>query len=49
MPKKQNVLMDVEGMKLFLNDANYNHYKSLPKPQQEAIKQLMMLKILQNQ
>ena len=47
MPKNKNVLMEIDNMKMFLNDANYNHYKSLPTHQQEAIKQIMILKMLQ--
>jgi len=49
MPENQNVLMDIGGVKIYVNDKNYEHFNSLPKSQQEAVKQLMILKMLQNE
>ncbi len=49
MPEKNNVLMDIGGFKIYINDKNYEHFSSLPKHQQEAVKQLMILKMLKNE
>ncbi len=40
--------MDIGGVKIYLDDKNYKHFKSLPKEQQEAIKQTMMLDMLKD-
>ena len=48
MPKNKNVLMNVEGVDFYINDELFRHYKSLPKMQQEAIKQTMILGMLNN-
>jgi hypothetical protein len=48
MPENNNVLMDIGGFKIYIKDNNYEHFNSLPKSQQEAVKQLMMLKMLKN-
>ena len=47
MPEN-NVLMDIGGIKIYVNDKNYKHFNSLPKSQQEAIKQTMILGMLNN-
>ncbi len=43
----KNVLMNIGGVNIYVNDTNYEHFNSLPKSQQEAIKQMMTLKLLQ--
>ena len=58
MAKNMNVLMDIGGVKIYVNDANYEHFKLLPKErlpsqayareQQEAVKQMMIFKMLQD-
>jgi len=48
MAKNMNVLMDIGGVKIYVNDANYEHFKLLPKDQQEAVKQMMIFKMLQD-
>jgi hypothetical protein len=49
MTKNQNVLMQIGGVNIYVNDTNYEHFNSLPKSQQEAIKQTMILKMLKNE
>jgi hypothetical protein len=44
-----NVLMNIGGVNIYVNDTNYAHFNSLPKSQQEAIKQTMILKMLKNE
>jgi hypothetical protein len=44
--KNKNVLMDIGGVKIYINDANYEHFNLLPKEHQEAIKQTMILGML---
>jgi hypothetical protein len=46
MMEDQNVLMDIGGVQIYLN--NYDHFNSLPQLQQEAIKQTMILEILKD-
>ena len=46
MTENQNVLMDIGGVKIYVNDKNYEHFNSLSKSQQEAIKQTMLLSML---
>ena len=48
MPKNKNVLMNINGVDFHIDDINYKHFKSLPKMQQEAIKQTMILGMLNN-
>jgi hypothetical protein len=48
MPKNNNVLMNVEGVDFYINDRLFKHFNSLPKSQQEAIKQTMILGMLNN-
>jgi hypothetical protein len=48
MPKNKNVLMNIEGVDFYINDSLFKHFKSLPKLQQEAIKQTMILGMLNN-
>jgi hypothetical protein len=48
MPKNNNVLMNVEGVDFYINDSFFKHFNSLPKSQQEAIKQTMILGMLNN-
>jgi len=48
MPKNKNVLMNVEGVDFYINDNLFKHFKSLPKMQQEAVKQMMILGMLNN-
>ena len=48
MPENKNVLMSIEDVDLQLSDDNYKHFQSLPKHQQEAIKQCMILKLLEH-
>ena len=48
MPKNKNVLMNVEGVDSFINDSLFKHLKSLPKMQQEAVKQNMLLGLLKS-
>ena len=48
MPKNKNVLMNVEGVDFYINDELFKHFKSLPKMQQEAVKQMMILGMLNN-
>ena len=48
MTKNQNVLMQIGGVNIYVNDTNYEHFNSLPKSQQEAIKQTMILGMLNN-
>ena len=43
----ENVLMNIGGVNIYVSDKNYTHFNSLPKSQQEAIKQMMTLKLLQ--
>ena len=49
MPENNNVLMQIGGVNIYVNDKNYEHFHSLPKSQQEAVKQLMILKMLKNE
>ena len=49
MPKNKNVLMNVNGVDFHIDDNNCKHFKSLPKMQQEAVKQMMMLGVLKNE
>ena len=44
--KKKNVLMNVEWVDFYINDSLFKHFNSLPKSQQEAIKQTMILGML---
>ena len=46
MLENNNVLMSIRGVNLQLSDDNYKHFQSLPKHQQEAIKQLMLSEML---
>ena len=46
MPKNKNVSMNIHGVDFHIDDNNYKHFKSLPKIQQEAIKQTMILGML---
>ncbi len=48
MTKNQNVLMNVEGVDFYINDSLFKHFNSLTKSQQEAIKQTMILGMLNN-
>ena len=48
MPKNKNVLMNVEGVDFYIHDSLFEHFKSLPKMQQEAVKQMMILGMLNN-
>ena len=41
--------MKVEGVDFYINDSLFKHFKSLPKQQQEAIKQTMILGMLKNE
>jgi hypothetical protein len=41
-----NVLMNIGGVNIYVNDTNYAHFNSLPKSKQEAIKQMMILSML---
>ena len=45
MPKNKNVIMNIEGVDFELSDTNYKHFKTQTKEQQEAIKQIILLKI----
>ena len=47
--KKKNVIMNVNNQDWFLNDANIQHLQTLTLEQQLAVKQLMLLKHLQDQ
>jgi len=38
--------MNIHGVDFHIDDNNYKHFKSLPKIQQEAIKQTMILGML---
>ena len=49
MPKNKNVLMNVEGVDFYINDSLFKHFKSLPKMQQEAVKQMMILGLLKSE
>jgi hypothetical protein len=40
--------MNVEGVDFYINDSFFKHFNSLPKSQQEAIKQTMILGMLNN-
>ena len=46
--KKKNVIMNVNNQDWFLNDANMQHFHTLTPDQQEFVKQIMMLKKLQD-
>ena len=51
MPRKnnkKNVIMNVNNQDWYLNDANMQHFQTLTPDQQEFVKQLMLLKNLQN-
>ena len=48
MPENNNVLMQIGGVNIYVNDKNSEHFNSLPKSQQEAIKQTMILGMLNN-
>ena len=48
MPRNQNTLMNINGLNMYLNDDNFKHFQTLTKFQQEAIKQRMILYMLQN-
>jgi len=48
MPKNKNVLMNIHGVDFHIDDNNYKHFKSLPKMQQEAVKQYMLLGLLKS-
>ena len=43
----ENVLMNIGGVNIYVSDKNYTHFNSLPKSKQEAIKQMVTLKLLQ--
>ena len=45
MPKNKNVIMNIQGVDFELSDTTFNHFKSQTKHQQEAIKQIILLKI----
>ena len=45
MPTNKNVIMNIQGVDFELSDTNFNHFKSQPKDVQEAIKQIILLKI----
>ena len=47
MPKNENVLMNFGGVNFYLSDANHEHFQTLTIDQQEAVKQMMILKMLQ--
>jgi len=40
--------MNINGVDFHIDDNNYKHFKSLPKIQQEAIKQTMILGFLKD-
>jgi hypothetical protein len=40
--------MNINGLNMHLKDDNFKHFQTLPKLQQEAIKQRMILYMLQN-
>jgi len=44
--ENKNVLMNIGGVKIYINDTSYEHFNLLPKSQQEAIKQTMILDML---
>ena len=46
MLENNNVLMNLNGVDFYINDENNKHFQSLPKHQQEAIKQIMILEML---
>jgi len=46
LPKNKNILMNLNGTDFLINEKNYEHFNSLPKSQQEAVKQTMLLMIL---
>ncbi len=48
MPKNKNVLMNIHGVDFQIDEKSYKHFKSLPKIQQEAIKQTMILGFLKD-
>ena len=48
MPENKNVLMNIEGVDFYINDELFKHFKLLPKMQQEAVKQMMVLGMLNN-
>ena len=41
----KNVIMNIHGVDFELSDTNFNHFKSQTKNVQEAIKQIILLKI----
>ena len=48
MLENKNVLMNLNGVDFYINDENNKHFQSLPKHQQEAIKQIMILEMLKS-
>ena len=48
MLENNNVLMNLNGVDFYINDENNKHFQFLPKHQQEAEKQLMILEMLKN-
>ena len=43
IPKNKNNFVNINGLNMYLNDDNFKHFQTLPKLQQEAIKQTMIL------
>jgi hypothetical protein len=41
--------MNINGVYFHIDDNNYKHFKYLPKMQQEAVKQMMILGFLKNE
>ena len=48
MLENNNVLMNLNGVDFYINHENNKHSQSLPKHQQEAIKQLMISEMLKS-
>jgi hypothetical protein len=46
--KNKNVLMNFAGVNFYLSDANHEHFQTLTIDQQEAVKQMMIFKMLQD-
>ena len=46
--KNRNTIANINGVPWFLNDTNYEHFKTLSPIQQEAIKQTMLLQYLKS-
>ena len=48
MLENKNVLMNLNGVDFYITDENYKPFQSLPKHQQEAVKQITIFEMLKS-